>query len=253
MNTLQKAIDEIDEFLKTDERCLLLTGTYQNKKHILALAVVIERYLSSATILFRANSVQNVNTFLSPVFGSKNFSTGRSYTLKEGFRLSIDSINSRSWGSTPSSLDIAIVYPIDSLKYDEGDECVHDLLRRGAKKIFLVSWTDNKDFSWTNQFSPVHVVYDAEEEDPEYHKRMLDIIGSSPRRKQLKGLPDYARTTPEEYLIQFHCEHCRHNRWARLNMKYPGATPLKNTEMGIYRATCLVCGNEENDNYNWYR
>lgn len=51
----------------------------------------------------------------------------------------------RSWHSSPTNIDVVVVYPIDSLNVKNGDECVYDLLARRAKTIILASWTDNKD------------------------------------------------------------------------------------------------------------
>lgn len=177
MNTLKKAICEIQEFLKSNNQILLLRGTHQYKKHLLALSLV-RSDSNPARILFRANSVQNFGTFLSPIFKSRQrFVTGKQYNLKGGHSFFLDTINSRSWKSSPNNIDIAIVYPIDSLSKKTYKECIQNLQRKGAKKIILVSWTDNKDFSWTMSLDLVHVIYDAEEEDPNYHNRVLKIIG----------------------------------------------------------------------------
>ncbi|MNP75240.1 hypothetical protein D3C76_1722680 [compost metagenome] len=58
------------------------------------------------------------------------------------------------------------------------DRIIEDLHERVSKtgKIFLVSWTDNYDYNWLSNIVERHVVYDAEEEDPEYHNRVLSHI-----------------------------------------------------------------------------
>lgn len=255
MNTKEKALRSILSFFRSQDKVLLLTGTHQNKKHILALSAILSQYPSPATILFRANNMNLIKHFLSPILKlKKNPKTGVPTNIEGGYRFYVDTINPRSWRSSPSNIDIAVVYPIDSLGYEEGDDCVQDLIRRNAKKIFLVSWTDNKDFSWTEQFNPVHIVYDAEEKDPEYHKRMKEYVSSVSPKQILKGLPNYTKSTPDKYLIQILCRgKCRCTRWARLNKAYPGKSALKSAEMGEYRATCLKCGYEATDNYNWFR
>jgi len=174
--------------------------------------------------------------------------------LATGHQLFVDTINPASWNSTPLKIDVAIVYPLDSLNMDEGDDCVQDLLRRSAKKVFLVSWTDNVDFSWTDQFNPVRVVYDAEEEDPEYHRRVLELLPSTRVERRPQGLPHYVGSTPIEYLIKIFCRgRCNGTRWARLNKPHPGKSTLRNAPMGEYQATCLQCGYVATDNYNWFR
>jgi len=257
MNTRKKALQGILSFLQSSEKkLLLLTGTYQNEKHILALSIVFTKYPSPATILFRANHLNNIEAFLSPVLKlTKKPKTGIPIDIKGGYTLYVDTINPRSWRSSPINVDVAIVYPVDSLNYDEGDDCVQDLMRRGAKKIFLISWTDNVDFGWIEQFNPVHVVFDAEEEKPDYHKRVIEMLESSTYMTIDKNkLPRYARSTPQEYLVRILCRgKCRVTRWARLNAPYPGKSALRNAPIGKYRATCLVCGYEATDNYNWFR
>lgn len=167
-----------------------------------------------------------------------------------------DTYNPASWGSSPSKIDVGILYPIDALKFTEAEDCARDLTKRGAKKVFLISWTDNKDFSWTDQFNPIHVIFDAEEERPEYHKRMLNTTSSaSARTIPLSKLPEYARSTPDKYLVKISCRsQCNgKTRFAKLNKHYPGKYHLETADPGEYRATCLICGYEATDNYNWFR
>ncbi len=254
MNTKEKATQNVLSFIRSDKKFLLLTGTYQNKKHVLALSLILSQYPSPATILFRANHTMHISDFLSPILDlTKEPKVGIPINIQGGHKLFVDTINPRSWYSSPPNIDVAIVYPLDSLGYDDGDNCVQDFLRKNAKKIFLVSWTDNKDFGWTDQFSPVHIIYDAEEEDPKYHKRMLELLSSASPRTISKKLPDYARSTPDKYLIRILCRRCNRTRWARLNAPYPGKSALSSARMGQYRATCLMCDYEATDNYNWFR
>lgn len=254
MNNKRKVIDAIMSFIDSDAKCLKITGTHQFQKHVLALAVIFSKYPPPATILFRTNSLQNVSDFLSPVINIPNRpKTGVPINIKGGYKLFIDTINRRTWMSSPLNIDVAVVYPIDSLKYDEGDECVHDLLSRKARKIILVTWTDNKDFSWTEQFHPMHIVYDAEQEDPEYHQRVLEVTSLPTEVESIRKLPQYAKSVPSEFVIKIICHRCRASRWAQLNKPYPGKTAIRNAKMGEYKATCLKCGYVAMDNYNWYR
>jgi len=255
MNTRRQATQSISSFLRTDEKFVLLTGTYQNEKHVLAISLIFSQYPSPATILFRANTLRNISDFLSPVLRlTKEPKTGTPINVGR-YTLYVDTINPRSWYSSPSDIDVAIVYPIDSLEYDAGDDCVQDLIRRKAKKIFLVSWTDNKDFSWTDQFNPVHVIFDAEEENPEYHKRMMELLASAQSEITItEKLPAYATSIPHKYLVKILCRgRCHTTRWARLNAPYPGKSAIRSAPLGQYRATCLICGYEATDNYNWFR
>lgn len=257
MNTRKIAIESILSFLQTEERVLLLTGTHQNEKHILALSTVLSQYKTPATVLFRTNSMSNVEDFLSPVIRIvKKPRTGVPMPIVGGYNLYVDTINPASWRATPHEIDVSLVYPLDSLDYERGDYCVQDLLQhRGSKKVFLISWTDNVDFDWVEQFNPVHTVFDAEEERPDYHQRMLDYLASIQAPRQLtEKLPAYANSIPEKYLIKILCRgKCSRGRWAVLNLPYPGKSALRSAAFGTYRGKCLVCGYEATDNYNWYR
>ncbi len=255
MNTRKKAITGIVSFINSDHRVLLLTGTYQNEKHVLALHTIFAAYEAPATILFRVNHSRNIDSFLSRVLklGTKP-RTGLPIKIKGNYTLYVDTTNPASWDSSSSTVDIALVYPIDSLGYNRGDDCVKDLLRRNAKKILLVSWTDNKDFGWVDQFSPVREVYDAEEERPDYHRRVLEFMGSASYEQRLGNLPQYAQSTPNKHLVKILCRGlCNKTRWAKLNRPYPGKTSLNNARAGEFTATCLKCSYEARDNYNWYR
>jgi len=199
--------------------------------------------------------MRSIEHFLSPEWKLPRAPrSGVPFNIKGGYKLYFDTIDPATWHSTPSNIDVAIVYPLDSLDPDNGDDCIQDLLRRKAKKVFMVSWTDNKDFSWTNQFNPVRVIYDAEEEDPELHRRVKIMLSSKPPTTTFPKLPDYAKSTAHSHLIRILCRgRCNGTRWARLNKPYPGKSALTSAPMGEYEATCLKCGYVASDNYNWFR
>jgi hypothetical protein len=252
MNTREQAAQKIMGFLESpDPGVLLLNGTHQNEKHVLALAAVFRRCPGPATALFRVNTKQNAGLFLSNAGISRVPAPGKCLNV-EGCRLYVDTINSQSWKRTPHQLDVAVVYPVDSLGFDKGGECVEDLRRRGAQKILLVTWTDNRDFAWVDHYNPARVTYDAEAERPEYHTEMKTIEGAASSRDVPRNLPAYARKAPPERLIRLHCDRCRHSRWAELDQPYPGIQAIHNAASGQYRAKCLACGAEATDNYNWY-
>lgn len=70
-----------------------------------------------------------------------------------------------------------MLYPLDSVcKAKNKEEILLDLINRTKKKVFLASWTDSYDYSWLHGHIDRHIVYDAEEEDTEYHERVLNII-----------------------------------------------------------------------------
>jgi len=155
-------------------------------------------------------------------------------------------------GKTPSNIDAAIVYPLDAFSIDEGDQTVRDLIRRHARKILLVTGTDNTDFSWVDQFNPDRVIYDEAAERPDYHQEMKEMLGDEPPVERIDGLPNYAQRCDQKFLTKLFCRSCGSGTWAKLNKPYPGKGALHDAEMGEYEAVCLKCGTRATDNYNWY-
>lgn len=245
MNTKEKVIAEINRFLASDNKYLLLTGTFQNEKHPLVLDM-LAMTPGPLSILFRSSTMQNASLFLE---NKKPRSRGTPIILGT-HKIYLDSINKTSWRISPKQVDVGILYPIDAFSPSEGHACVEDFLTRGAQKIFLVSWTDNVDLTWTDSLSCVHAIYDAEAERPDYHKRMLESIQARPRT--IRNLPQYAQDTDPNFLKKIFCKgKCGEYRWMRLNKQNPGDEALRKANDFEYKATCLKCGYVATDNYNW--
>jgi len=241
--------------MASDQKILLVQGTNQNEKHSLVLEVIVTVPNPPKTVLFRANSKRNMDSFLNTIFSIKTrYETGKPYKLRGGSTIYIDSINRASQQKSPRQVDVAVVYPVDSLNVESGDENLHDLLNRGARKIIFVSWTDNVDISWLDMHNPMKITYDAIEENPAYHNRVKEAVSKARRQTKIKNLPNYAARISSEYLVKMLCRgKCNGGRWAQLNKPYPGLRTLHNAELGKYTAICLRCGYEADDNYNWYR
>lgn len=254
MNNKEQAAEAIRAFLKSDDKALLLTGTHQNEKHLLAISLVLSEYPAPATVLFRTNSSRNCQDFLRPVLNPhKKPKPGVPTKVEGGYHLYVDTMIPRSWEKTPRQIDVAVLYPIGSYTTDGGTRSVDDVVHRGCNKIILVTWTDNRDVSWTNNYNPVRVIYDAAEERPEYHERMKQFEEPPLATERLTGLPKYAESTPHDHLIRVQCTSCQVTRYARLNLPYLGESALTGAEHGKYLAKCLMCGTTVADNYNWYR
>lgn len=173
MNTIAKAIESLDEFMGSEEKVVLITGTHQYKKHLLALST-IGKGTNASKILFRVNALQNAPDFLK---AKGPFKTGTAYKIGQNNSLYVDTIRSITWNKSPYEVDFSVLYPLDSTcKDNKKNEIVEDLISRTKKKVFVVSWTDMHDYSWLNEYVDRHVILDAEEEDPEYHQRVLDHI-----------------------------------------------------------------------------
>jgi len=177
MNGKQQAIEQIEDFLKSDEKCMLITGTHQYEKHKLIMKI-LNKYYKNASILFRINSMNNITNDAFVGLSKKNTAGTK---LKIGNnKYEFDSFNTSStWGRTSSAFDFAIFYPIDALCRSMKKEAIINLFQhKNIKKIFLCSWTDNLDYDYAkfSEFFSRQVIYDAEEEDPAYHQRVLENI-----------------------------------------------------------------------------
>ncbi|GAA4879703.1 hypothetical protein GCM10023310_69850 [Paenibacillus vulneris] len=176
MNTRSEAFRKISEFLTSDEKGLLITGTHQYEKHPLVLRAIAQTISTPSTILFRANSMQNLGTIFEA--RTANYQTGTPYKLGN-HKMFIDTINKTSWKNTRYNYDFAVLYPVDPLMRSQKlyNEIIEDLFEdRRISKVFLVSWTDRPeyDYSLLNKYVQKHVVFDALEEDPDYHKRVIE-------------------------------------------------------------------------------
>lgn len=104
--------------------------------------------------------------------------SGKLYRLKNN-TIHFDSLPSKStWGNTPSELDFALLYSFDSFcekRKETKDELMRDLLEgKNIKKVFIVSCTDVRhDYEWLKPYVDRSIIFDAEEEEPEYHKQVL--------------------------------------------------------------------------------
>lgn len=176
-NNKEQFIREINMFIESDEKCVLVTGTHQYEKHIGVMAL-LNQCMPHSLILFRSNAMQNLTerSFLGE-FIQKKPRIGEKFRIENNI-YEADSFNNKSsWGKTSKSFDAAILYPIDAIaRKDVSIECIDNLFgNKCIKKIFLISWTDcSYDFSIFDKYVDKRVVYDAEEEDLEYHKRVLE-------------------------------------------------------------------------------
>lgn len=250
MSNRDDAVRGLRDFFQGGDRFLFFNGTHQYEKHKLALAAALQLSPAPATVLFRSNHKSNTGTMLADA-GIQKVPPAGSFLSVMGHRLYTDTINPQSWRKSPTPIEVGIVYPVDSMKGDEGSDCVADLVRRQAKKILMVTWTDNRDFGWVGQFNPVRLTYDAAEERPDYHERMREIEAETTRSDLPKDLPAYARRGDPARLIRLHCRGCNTSSWAELNVPYPGKDALRSGG-AHYVATCLKCGRQNTDNYNWY-
>lgn len=179
MNGKEQTIEQITEFLKSDEKSIILTGTHQFRKHKLIMAL-LNKYYKNAKILFRVNGMDNITNreFVGFAGVKKTPKSGEWIKISNNY-YTFDSLNRTTWKRSGNKFDFAILYPIDSAMKGNINDILEDLTEyKDIGKLFLVSWTDNKNYDYASisKYYNRHVIYDAEEEDPAYHQRVIDMI-----------------------------------------------------------------------------
>lgn len=184
MNNKDSLIKNVLDFLENNEKVVLITGTNQYEKHKTVIAI-LNKYRPKSKILFRTNSMANI--YDEPFLGwtgclKKIIKSGETFKISKNY-YQVDSFNTeRTWYQTDINFDYAILYPIDAcLRNNSLDKVLNNLINeKNIKKIFLISWTDSKhyDYEKISKYYSQRFIYDALEENPEYHKRVLDIINN---------------------------------------------------------------------------
>lgn len=181
MNGKEQAIVQIIEFLKCDERVMILTGTHQYKKHKLIMSLLNKNY-KNTKILFRVSGMQNItNKEFAGFAGIKKTPKSGEWLKVRNNYYTFDSLKKPTWRRSGNKFDFAILYPIDSAMRGNINDVLDDLTRyKDIGKLFLVTWTDNKRYDYTTiaKYYDRHVIYDAEEEELAYHKRVRDLINN---------------------------------------------------------------------------
>lgn len=180
-NNKEEFIIKIKEFLDSENKGILVTGTNQYKKHKLIMAIIDKKF-KNVNVLFRTNSMENISNkeFVGWTgFKKRTIKSGQKVRIGRNF-YEFDTFNTtNTWSRTSSNFDFAIVYPIDSMIRENKINGINDLyINKNIKKIFLVSWTDNKSYNYDiiSKYYDEHIIYDAKEENLEYHKRVLNMI-----------------------------------------------------------------------------
>lgn len=179
MNNKENLIKSSLNFLKNNEKVVLITGTNQYEKHKTIIKLLNE-YCPNSKILFRTNLMSNIynESFLGWTrCMKKGIKSGQNVEISKNI-YQIDSFNTKqTWNRTDDEFDYAIVYPIDACIRDKSlEKVLKNLLdEKDIKKIFLISWTDSikYDYEKFSNYYCERIIYDALEENPKYHNRVL--------------------------------------------------------------------------------
>lgn len=176
MDNKDNVIQQLSDFLTSDKKGMLITGTHQREKHKMVMGT-INRLFSKKLILFRTNSMGMVEEHLENLI-KKQPKAGERIKLGKNV-YEFDSFNSSpTWDKTSHDFSIAIVYPIDAIARGAVSmECIDDLFQfKNFDKIIFISWTDNlvNDYSKFDKYVNIKCVYDAD--DTDYHERVMKSI-----------------------------------------------------------------------------
>jgi hypothetical protein len=180
MNGIDQAIEKVEAFLNSNDKGMLITGTHQYEKHKLIMKILNKHY-EGARILFRTNGMDNITNrdFLGWAKVNKTPKCGERVRVGKNYYEFDNCNNQGTWNKTSNNFDFAILYPLDSAYKGKTNDILEDLYEyKNISKIFLISWTDDSKYNFSNlsDFFESHVIYDAEEENPAYHQRVIDII-----------------------------------------------------------------------------
>lgn len=170
MNNEKQVISQIKEFVDSDERVMLLSGSHKNNKHKLVMAILNE-YFDNSKILFRANSLRNIpeNDFLGFAGISKIPAAGKISKIYNNY-FEFDSFSKATWNRTNEKFNFSILYPIDAIVRNKSYGILDNLFnQKDIGKIFLVTCTDAvENYTSISDFCDKHVIYDFLEDDPEF-------------------------------------------------------------------------------------
>lgn len=169
MGNKHETIYEIDKFLDSDEKGILITGSNAYEKHLLVMAL-LEKHYSGAKILFRINGMQNITdgAFLGSVGVNKQPKAGEQIQIGHNYYEFDSLINRGTWDKTGRDFDFAICYPVDALAWKKNSEPIEELFKyKNIGKIFLCSWVDQPDYgySFLRQFYSRNIAYNEAEKD----------------------------------------------------------------------------------------
>lgn len=179
MNNKEQCYDKIIKFINSSNKCLLIKGTNQYKKHKLVIAIINQLY-KDKKILFRINGLENIlnNDFLGWTGLKKKVKSGENIKIGNNYYQFDSMVRSNTWSNTDSKFKFAIVYPIDFIIREQKYEVLDNLFNdKEIEKVFLISWTDSERYNYDKikKYTNSIVIYDAEEEDINYHRRVIKI------------------------------------------------------------------------------
>jgi len=181
INNRENFINEVNSFLRSEGKGMLISENHINEKHRLLIALIDKIYINS-TILFRTDELSNITEYFK--FHTMNTPTAGE-TIKFGHNFyQFDSYASEdSWSMTSEKLRIAIVYPIDQIKNNPiALQSIDDLYtNKEVDKVFFISHLNYKesDFSFLSRYIQRKCILDLIIENSRYFYQTSNSEGNT--------------------------------------------------------------------------
>lgn len=143
---MQDYLGHFDKFLESNCDAMIVYGTdIHNEITILSDFIFKHYHNTGTTFLIRTNHLGNIDFWSTPIELDKRKRrvSGKKYEA-DGNYFYFDSLSNKpTWNKVHDKIDVAIVYPVDSLQETNVELLMNDLRDiKEVKKIILVSWND---------------------------------------------------------------------------------------------------------------
>ena len=182
MNNKASTVMQIEGFLASDDKCLLLSGTNFDEKHKIVMSIINKLY-DNKLVLFRAPHISHIHN--DGILGWVGINEKNRKNLLNGKRMKIgsniyecdDMYHPSSWHKTSRSFFCAIIMLGNRHDRKQMESIENVLKDKNAEKVFLVTNFSSieNDLLSLGKFISRHVIYDAEDESPEKHARVLEL------------------------------------------------------------------------------
>ncbi|MCL2171581.1 MAG: hypothetical protein FWB71_05450 [Defluviitaleaceae bacterium] len=163
MTKASQTIAEIVDFMKSDERCLLLTGTNSPDKLKLLMAR-LSVVCRDKNILMRLNPLNRIGLIIGWAGVKVPPPTSAAKKLLNNNYHFDDMLITNTWHKARNNYDVGILYPAEDMLTKGAFEAVADIFTKKIPKIFLLTHQDpaGGDYSKLNEYVSRRVIYDLE-------------------------------------------------------------------------------------------
>jgi len=149
MNDNKQILVQLKNFLESDERGLLLTGTHESKKQKLIMGLLGTIY-KDKRILVRTHHMNNLQSCFGWTGLKKTPQIGKGIRLLNNIYCFDTIYRPDTWNKTSNNYDFAIIYPFDIIVSSGDSKAIADLYKRSIPKIFLITHDCYPDYDFAD-------------------------------------------------------------------------------------------------------